>query len=164
MRVCVNTVMRTVNWLKLMLFVLIALSILCLGCGLYDPGFNFCQRHLIFISKTLSLALGPIQPHWGLATQLPPLSLDARVLFLGLKWTVYKVDCSSTFNAKFKNDWSRTSLFCTCPCGLHKDEFYFYHAELIFSLTYVLKGIFLTVWLILTWHWHSYSKTNKMHL
>ena len=45
MTVCVNTGMGTVNLLKLMLLVLIALSLLCLGCGLYDPGLNFCQRH-----------------------------------------------------------------------------------------------------------------------
>jgi len=92
----------------------------------------------------LRLALGPTQPP-PLLLDARVLLLDARVLFLGLKLTVCKVDCSSTFNAKVKNEWSCTSLSRTCPRDLHRDEFYLYHAELIFSLTDVLKGIFLTV-------------------
>ena len=97
----------------------VALSVLCLGCGLYDPVFNFQQMHYIFISKTLRLALGPTWP--------PLLSLNARILFLGLKWTVCKADCSSSSNAKVKNEWSCTSLCPACPHGLHRDEFYLYY-------------------------------------
>jgi hypothetical protein len=144
MTLCLNTGMGTVNRLTLMLLVLIALSVLCLGCGLYDPGFSFFGRCIRFLSSRLR------DWHWGLRCLL---SLDARVLFLGLKWTVCKVDRSSSYNAKVKNEWSCTSLSPTCPHGLHRDEFYFYHTELICSLTNVLKGMFLTVWSILTWHW-----------
>jgi hypothetical protein len=75
----------------------------------------------------LRLALGTTQPSL--------LSLDARILFLGLKWTVCKFDCSSSSNAKVKNEWSSTSLSLTCPHGLHRDVFYLYRTDIMLFIT-----------------------------
>jgi hypothetical protein len=97
-----------------------------------------------YLQDFLRLALGPNRSL---------LLLDARVLSLGLKCIVCKVDCPLTSNANGKNEWSCTSPSPTCLHGLHRDQFYLYHTELICCLTNFLKGILLTVWSILTWHW-----------